>query len=158
LYRDTFFKTGSGSANNTTFFQASFDGGVTWLTQVNGIATATDLGGAYPPFVLDPSNPNRLLLGTDHVYQSLNQGLNWTAISIPRAGNNVINGWDSNAAVTALAISPANSAVIFAATADGHIFVSTNSGGTWSQRDITINGIDIGGPVTQFALDDTDPK
>jgi hypothetical protein len=158
LYRDTFFKTGSGSANNTTFFQGSFDGGVTWLTEVAGIGTATDNGQAYPPFVLDPSNPNRLLLGTDHVYESLNQGLSWTPISLPKAGTNVFSGWNSNAAVTALAISPADPNTIYAATADGHVFVTSNDGKTWSQHDITINGVDIGGPETSFALDLKDPK
>jgi hypothetical protein len=151
LYRSTFFKP--LSAANVSFFQRSLDGGATWTNQTAGITTATDLGGAYAPFVIDPTNSSRLLIGTDHVYESINQGLTWTPISLPKTGPNPFSGWNSNAAVTALAISVSDPTTIYASTADGKIFVSNSDGSTWSERDVTVGGRLIDGTFGQVLID-----
>lgn len=41
------------------------------------------------PYRLDPSNPDRLIAGYDKVYESLDQGDNWTEISGDLAGGNL---------------------------------------------------------------------
>ena len=161
LYRVTAFEP--GSAANTSFLQQSINGGVSWTNETLGIATATDNGGEYPPLVLDSSDPDELLVGTDHVYESTDQGQVWTPISFPKVGNFSFSGWNSSSPITALAISQAPDPitgfqVIYAATADGHIFVSNNNGSTWIQRDVTIGSNYIGGPETQFLIDPNNPN
>jgi hypothetical protein len=155
LYRVTAFKV--GSAANTTFLQQSINGGRSWTSETLGITTALDNGGAYPPLVIDPSNPDRLLVGTDHVYESLNQGATWLPISFPKIGNFSFSGWNSSAPITALTIAPSDPNTIYAATADGHVFVTNNDGNTWTQRDVTVGGNYIGGPETQFVVDPNNP-
>ena len=160
LYRVTGFKV--GSAANTSFLQQSINGGTSWTNITSGIATASDNGGAYPPLVIDQSDPDHLLVGTDSVYETFDQGAIWTPISFPQIGNFSFSGWNSSAPITALAISKTPDPntglqVIYAATADGHIFVSNNDGVTWNQRDVTIGGNFIGGPETQFLVDPNNP-
>ena len=161
LYRVTAFSP--GSAANTSFLQQSINGGVSWTSETTGIATATDNGGAYPPLVLDPTNPFMLLVGTDHVYESSNHGFTWTPVSFPKIGNFSFSGWNSSSPITALAIAPSDPNTIYAATADGHIFVTHNAqtatgNVTWTQIDVTIGTTYIGGPETQFLVDPTDPN
>jgi hypothetical protein len=58
----------------------SSDGGSTWSSRLTGI-DASDKCQTYVPYTLDPSNHSRLILGTDHVYETTNQGASWHAIS-----------------------------------------------------------------------------
>ena len=88
------------------------------------------------PYVIDPANPARLLLGTNRVYQTNNRGNKWTAISTP-----LNNGWNTSAQIDALAVARTDSAgnpagnTIYA-TAAGKIFVTTTGGTTWTERDV----------------------
>lgn len=73
-----------------------------------------------PPIATDPSTAGRVYFGTDHVYQSSDNGSNFTAISgvLPtRIGNYL----------TALGVSPNNPAVIYAGGNGGGVFLSTNA-------------------------------
>jgi autotransporter-associated beta strand protein len=101
-------------------------------------------GNFYVPFVLDPSNPQRLLYGTATLYQSTNRGAGWTAIGTPgTAGFN-----PGGAALDALAVS-ANGSTIYV-TAGGHNFVTTNDGLSWTN-------IDVPGFTDGFAAVAVDP-
>src|SRR5205085_1695631 len=79
-----------------------------------------------PPYVIDPANDQRLLLGTDRVYETTNKGATWTAISKP-----MTNGWTIDAPIDWVAAAPANANVIYASSA-GRIFVTTNDGPSWT--------------------------
>jgi hypothetical protein len=160
LYRITSFA--AGQATNAGFLQQSINGGASWTNITTGINIAGDNGGTYPPLVLNTTNPSTLLVGTNEVYETTDQGLIWTPISFAKIGNFSFSGWNSNAPITALAISQApdpNTGFqdIYAATADGHIFVSSNNGSTWVQRDVTIGTNYIGGPETQILVDPNNP-
>ena len=109
--------------------ERSDDGGQTWTSATNGIGM-TDNANFYVPFVIDPSNTSRLLLGTDRIYESTDHGNNWTALSAPNT-----NGWTSRLPVDAVAAAPGDPNTIYA-TVGGHIFVTTNHGGTWTARDL----------------------
>src|SRR5262249_827950 len=108
----------------------------TWINATSGINLPTQAGGGdnspfYPKFIMDPSNSSRLLLGTDRIYETTDKANNWTSLSAPGA-----NGWNPNPAqVTPLPAPPSNGQTIYAA-AGGHIFVTTNDGGAWTQVDI----------------------
>jgi len=72
-----------------------------------------------PPIATDPSTPGRVYFGTDHVYQSSDNGTTFTAISgvLPTRTGNYL---------TAFGVSPNNPAVIYAGANGGDIFVATN--------------------------------
>jgi hypothetical protein len=72
-----------------------------------------------PPIATDPSTPGRVYFGTDHVYQSSDNGNTFTAISgvLPTRPGNYL---------TAFGVSPNNPAVVYAGANGGDIFVATN--------------------------------
>jgi hypothetical protein len=133
------------------FFQRSDDGGQTWKVETTGISFL-DASNFYPPYVIDPAESNRLLLGTDKVYESVTGGL-------PNPNppwNN--NGWvplcpdptnpvplDPTGVVNAIAPAPSDVDTIYAADQDfafgtSTLFGTTDHGNTWNAL-LTIPGI-----------------
>jgi hypothetical protein len=128
------------------FVQVSDDDGVTWTAMSNNLNNTAVAGYSYAyasqkAFVMDPSNPNRLLLGTNHVFEWINGGSGqWTDISPSGLPN-------TTAYVTALAIAPSASQTVYAATQDGKLYVTTNDGGAWTEIDSGLSGDEIGSIV-----------
>lgn len=110
-----------------SFLERSDNGGTNWAVKVNGINNA-DAGNFYVQYVIDPSNSSRLLLGTNRVYETVDKGDNWTAISAPAT-----NGWGSGSAIDALAAAATDINTIYA-TAAGAIYVTFNRGASWALR------------------------
>jgi photosystem II stability/assembly factor-like uncharacterized protein len=137
---NTVYHTFYRLVGSTSFIERSTDGGATWTDISAGIAS-TDNSEFYPPYEMDPSNPSRLILGTDHVYETTNMGASWTAIGTPG-----VNGFNLNTAnsedVTAVAIAPSDPNTIYVASAisgstgNAHLWVTTNDGASWTQIDI----------------------
>ncbi len=152
-----------GSFGVNDFFRTSTDGCNTW----SSVAAGLSLNNAnfYPPFILDPSNGDHVLLGTDYVNETTNDGTTWSAIGIPTG--NGFNPSDNN--VDSIAFSPAkgvNPQVIYAATggsfaSTSQIFVTTNDGATWVERSIppcpVNNALSQGCWVSQIVTDPNDP-
>jgi hypothetical protein len=111
------------------FLERSTDGGATWSNATKGINTS-DPADFYVPYVMDPSNSSRLILGTNRVYETTNRASNWSPISNPGS-----NGWTVSSTIDSLAIAASDGNTIYA-SAGGHIFVTFNDGATWHQRDI----------------------
>jgi photosystem II stability/assembly factor-like uncharacterized protein len=107
----------------------SDNGGLTWSQKTTGI-NHSDPSNTYIQYVMDPSNPQRLLLGTNRVYETTNRGDLWHPISTPGQG-----GWTTTANVDALATAASDPNTIYA-TAGGHVFVTSDDGVTWQQRDV----------------------
>lgn len=134
------------SEDDPHFFVRSNTGGDSWVITMPdlmmGIDT-TEPRNFYPPLVLQ-SNSNiardRLLLGTNHVYETVSAGTNgWVAIGGIIAG--VDNGWTSNDPIDSLAAASDGNTIYAAtgghqATSVAHLFVTTNDGTNWQQRDI----------------------
>jgi photosystem II stability/assembly factor-like uncharacterized protein len=120
-----------------TMWAGSVGGGV-WKTTNSGTSwTALNdfmANLAVASMVIDPTNPNILYAGTGEgmgnihslsgagVFKTTDGGATWTQLS-------ATSSWD---AVNRLAISPANSQTIIAATGEG-IFRTTNGGTTWTE-------------------------
>jgi photosystem II stability/assembly factor-like uncharacterized protein len=103
----------------------SDDGGKSFHYKTDGIQGNNSLSS---PYVLDPLNSNRVVLGTQYVNQSLTNGDSWAAIGIPGVG-----GFNPNRfSVTTIATL---GSTVYAATRDGHVWVTTNNGGTWTKTD-----------------------
>ena len=120
--------------DSDSFILSSTDGGATWANAGTGIPTTLagyGLGYAsQKAFVMDPTTSQRMLLGTDTVYETTNASGSWSAISPVLSSGNY---------VTALALAPSHTATIYAATSDGKLFVTTDDGGAshndWTEVD-----------------------
>ncbi|HLJ95696.1 MAG TPA: hypothetical protein VKU02_21145 [Gemmataceae bacterium] len=137
-------------------FQRSDDSGMTFNGKANGIQGNEpddydpQAPSFYLPYVIDPMNTNRLVLGTNFVNESTNNGDTWQAIGTPG-----MNGYNANASgVTAIAT---QGNVVYAATADGNVWVTTNDGTSWTQTN-PITGVPfLAGRVFQdIEIDPTD--
>ena len=110
--------------------ERSDDGGATWKQKTNGI-NPNDRADFILPYVMDPAKSSRLILGTDHVYETNDKGDNWTAIGTPG-----VNGFNPNGdVVSAVGV---NGSTVYAVTLKPKVFVSFNDGASWS--DVTMTG------------------
>ncbi|MBL8764453.1 MAG: hypothetical protein JNM07_09315 [Phycisphaerae bacterium] len=78
-----------------------------------------------PPFLIDPGDSNRLVYATERVWQSLNAGATWTALS-----TDLTSG--GSAAIRTIAVAPSDPRYVYVATNDGRVLVSTNSGAAFA--------------------------
>jgi hypothetical protein len=82
------------------------------------------------PIAMDPSNHDVLLVGSQRVYKSVNNGVNYTAVSADlttNPGAQLVYG-----TITTLAISPVDPLTYYAGTDDGRVWRSVNAGGAWT--------------------------
>jgi photosystem II stability/assembly factor-like uncharacterized protein len=120
---------GTAEATVADLIKRSDDGGQTWVTRVDGIDLA-DPKLAYPPLIISPTNPSRLLFGTNRVYETTNRADLWRPISTPGQA-----GWTGSDRIDALALAPSNANRIYA-TANGRIYTTADRGASWAERDI----------------------
>lgn len=129
----------------------STNGGFTFGSQPGGVV-ATDRFNWNTPIVLNPRNNNVVLIGSQRVYRSTNNGLNYATISADlttNPGAALVYG-----TITTLDISPADTSVYYVGTDDGKVWRSINRGGAWTD-------ISAGLPVrylTRVTADPADPQ
>ncbi|MEW6250126.1 MAG: hypothetical protein AB1716_05735 [Planctomycetota bacterium] len=100
------------------------DGGLNfWQYAGSGISSG-DRNCFLPPYLIDPTNSNRMLYATHRIYQSLSGGSSWTPISVDITGG--------TGAVRALAMAPSDPQVVYAATNDGRVLRSDNGGANFT--------------------------
>jgi len=92
----------------------------------NDISPAND-GAWVTPYVLDPSNPNRIIAGYTEVWESTDGGASWNTLTNGQAGGTI----------DAIAVSKSNGNVIYFSEYND-IYVTDDNGATWT--DIT-NGL-----------------
>jgi photosystem II stability/assembly factor-like uncharacterized protein len=143
----------------THFFRVSTNGGLTWVTRTSGIDVDVNVQQALAPFVVDPRNGDRVLYGTNKIWETTNQGITWTRIS-----DVGVNGWNPNGGfVNAIGLAPSDANTIYAATHPGgdgatDVFVTTDHGSTWTQRNLPVVGpvqdiqVDPATPTTAYAV------
>ena len=68
----------------TNFFRRSDNGGNTWVTKTATISGDVNVQNFYAPFTVDPSNGDRVLYGTNRVWETTTGGDAWTPISASR--------------------------------------------------------------------------
>lgn len=109
------------------------NGGTTWSSANNGLnPVAATSNPNILALAIAPGNPAILFAGVQNgvssAYKTTNGGASWQA-----SGNGLrfeINGFNSLLTLTALAISPANPAVVYAGSSFG-VWKSTDGGATW---------------------------
>src|SRR5262249_15216705 len=137
-----------------TSLQRSDDGGAHFTPISAGLSGNTT---HFAPFVLDPSTPGRVLWGSDSLFESTDQGANWTAIARPG-----VHGFDTKSAgpayvpIDAIAVAPSDPKTIYV-TAGGDIFVTTNgnmgAATTWTKIDAAVSD-----SFNYIAVDPADSK
>jgi photosystem II stability/assembly factor-like uncharacterized protein len=74
-----------------------------------------------------------MVLGSQRVYLSTNQGVTWTAISPDLSGGHFLGtGALVNGTITTLAIAASDANTIYAGTDDGRVWVTRNRGASWT--------------------------
>jgi hypothetical protein len=141
------------------FVARSVDAGATWkVIRVANDFAANDYDIAYSTqraFAIDPSNAKRLLIGTTKVWQTKNASAanpTWSAISGILGGATPAEQY-----ITALAIAPSDPKTVYAATADGHVWVTANGGTSWKKRDTGLYGMGAG-KIVDIRIHRTNPK
>jgi hypothetical protein len=126
----------AGDPGQFHFIQRSDDGGATWTDITTGIDT-NEAGSFNIPYEMDPTNPNRLILGTTRLYETLDRGDHWQAISTPAANP-----------VSSFAIAPSNPATIYVAVGD-LIGVTFDDSQTIQEIDLPTGS----GPISDLQVD-----
>ena len=119
-----------------------------FIVEENGINTS-DPASYLPPLVGDASRSQTFYLATNRVYQTIDNGNTWTAISTDLTGS--LGNF-----LTALAVAPSDSNTIYVGSIDGIVQVSHNvlSGSAGFAR--VISGLP-NRSVTSLAIDAADP-
>lgn len=112
------------SVNMTRYFNIDFNAGTGQSKKIgftngsNGI-TQADVDGAafFAPYEISPNNPNTLVLGTNRLLKTTNQGDSWTAISSA-----------ISVPIVAVAIAAGSDNIIWLATRNAQIFKTENGG------------------------------
>ena len=120
----------------------------TFTSAVNGI-DPNDRRNWNTPITHDPLTTQRVYTGTYRVYRTTDAAQNWTPISgdlsngppphlssEPDGENFAHLASVAEGTITTIAVSPADNAVIWAGTDDGNVWVTSNSGASWSQVDV----------------------
>ncbi len=102
----------------------STDGGQHFHTALSGINQNEPTGWS-TPVIMDPIDHNVLYYGTNHVYRTSDGANSWNSIS-----QNLTS--ISGATITTIAVSPANSNIIWAGTSDSRVWVTSDLGANWS--------------------------
>jgi photosystem II stability/assembly factor-like uncharacterized protein len=107
--------------------QRSTNGGGIWApgSGING----ADRFNWSAPFVMDPGNHDVLLVGSQRVYKSTNNGVAWSIVSGDLSTNPVTSL--TYGTITTLDISPVSPRVYFAGTDDGKVWRSRDAGVSW---------------------------
>ena len=96
-------------------------------------STVSDRRNWVTPIVFDPNNPAIMYYGGNRVNRSTNSAATWTVISPDLTRGNGGVGGAAFGTVTTLAVARSNSQVIYAGTDDGRVWITRNTGGTWTE-------------------------
>lgn len=143
------YTTNGGVSINNAFLKNTNSGAATnWATATNGLS---GLSLFYAPFQLDRANHTHLIYGTQDVYETTNAANSWY-----KSNSNSITSQGTNGEyISALAIAPSNSAIIYAGSEFGPIW-KTTSGNSGSSSTYTEVGVSHGFPssyITQITVD-----
>lgn len=100
----------------------SDDSGQTWTAKTNGISPG-ERTLFYAPLAMDRAAPSTLYFGTYRLWKTTNKGETWTSFS-----SDLTKGV-SGAGISAIAVAPSSSSVVYAGTSDGRVWVTTTGTG-----------------------------
>jgi hypothetical protein len=119
-----------GETQNMGLFRSS-DGGASYVSISAGISDVGSCTNFIPPLVLDHNDPNRLLAGGCSLWRTTN-----AKTGSPPSWTNIKASIGSN--ISAIAVAPGNSAVIWVGHNNGHVYRTSNgtaASPTWTAVD-----------------------
>jgi len=103
-------------------------------------------GWIHHPVVFAPGNPKELLMGANVLFETLDEGIHWKAISPDLTRNDKskqgrpggpisadVTGEEMFDTISSIAFSPLTDNVIWTGSDDGLVYVTTDAGGHWNQ-------------------------
>ncbi len=103
-------------------------------------------GWIHHPVVFAPGNPKEMLMGANVLFETLDEGIHWKAISPDLTRNDKskqerpggpisadVTGEEMFDTISSIAVSPHTDNVIWTGSDDGLVHVTTDAGGHWSQ-------------------------
>ena len=130
----------------------STDGGASFFDAVTGI---TDTDGLFiTPFIMDPTDPTVLWTGGTRAWRTTNGAASWELGSA-----NVADPFPGADRISAIAIAPTDSDVVFLGFSSGHVAYSTNAldpTPTWTIADDT-DGLPVPAFCSSVAVDPVNP-
>lgn len=112
-------------------FGRSTDGGNNFNYGLNGVS-GSDRFNWSTPFIIDPTNPVILYLGTHRLYKTTNRAVSWTPIS-PDLTNGPPTGNQVYGTITTIASAPSDINVVYVGTDDGNVQVTLDGGANWTK-------------------------
>ncbi len=106
----------------------STNGGLSWIPALNGIHGGEPTNWS-TPVVMDPNNPDVLYYGTNRLYRTTDGATSWFPISSKLTTTPPGNRLGT---LTTIAVAPTNSAVIYVGTDDANVWVTRDTGATWT--------------------------
>jgi photosystem II stability/assembly factor-like uncharacterized protein len=107
-----------------------------WVPKTGGVTGPCEF---YPPFELDPSDPNVCYFGNAQLWRSPDNADSWTAITNALTGN-----------ATAIAGHPTDATTVFVGTNQGHVYRVQRTGVDWTLPNVTTT--DLSAPPLPVGL------
>jgi photosystem II stability/assembly factor-like uncharacterized protein len=133
------------------FFRRSDDGGSTWVSKTSHLVDDRDKQNFYAPFVVDPGNGDRVLYGTNRVWETTDGGDSWAPISPVLGGDTTY--------VDAIGVAASDVNTVYASFGgqfanSSKLYATTDGGETWVRHDLPAGS----GRVADLEVDPTDPQ
>jgi hypothetical protein len=125
--------------------------GVNWAAIDNSGINFADNADFIPPLVLDMKSSQNLYFGTFRLYQTMNGGTSWGAISSDLTSDSTQNF------VTTITVAPSNSNTIYLGTSDGRIWQSAQALSGATDIHMVNQTNQPGRSVTAIAADSVNP-
>jgi hypothetical protein len=108
----------------------STDGGT---TRTGFGATTSDRRNWITPVVFDPTNPATMYYGGNRLNRSTNSAASWTVISPDLTRGAGGTGGNPFGTITTIAVAASDNRVIYVGTDDGRVWITRNTGSTWTE-------------------------
>ncbi|MGB9429718.1 MAG: glycosyl hydrolase [Gammaproteobacteria bacterium] len=119
------------------------------------------------PILFAPGNPKELLIGSQYVMRSMDDGITWTTISPDLTRNDKskqgrpggpisadVSGAEAYDTLSAMSVSPLSDNIIWTGSDDGLVYVSSDGGGHWNA--VTPKGLPTWSDITCVEASHTD--
>jgi hypothetical protein len=152
IYAACSYLAGPGTLNKNILNGVPGSDGINWAAIDNSGINFADNADFIPPLVLDMKSSQNLYFGTFRLYQTMNGGASWAAISSDLTSDSSQNF------VTTITVAPGDSNIIYAGTSDGRIWQSAQAlSGAMDIRMVSQSN-QPGRSVTAIAIDLVNPK
>jgi hypothetical protein len=152
IYAACSYLGGPGTLNKNILNGVPGMDGINWAAIDNSGINFTDNADFIPPLVLDMMSSQNLYFGTFRLYQTMNGGTSWAAITSDLTSDSSQNF------ITTISVAPSNSNTIYAGTSDGRIWQTAQALSGATDIHMVNQSNQPRRSVTAIAMDSANPK